>query len=221
MGTSTLHADTGDFTVRSISVSEMQNNVYLITSRATGQQILIDAADDGEAIARMIDEGAADTEQTAQLHWIATTHQHWDHIRALREVAATTGARLAAGAEGADAIIEAENVTVDRRLAHGDRLVAGDLELDCVHLRGHTPGSIAFVLSGPLERPIVFSGDALFPGGVGNTWDDPERFGQLLADVTARLFEVYDDATVLPGHGAGTTLAAERPDLPAWRARGW
>ncbi|MBG6083420.1 MBL fold metallo-hydrolase [Zhihengliuella flava] len=221
MGTSTLVAETAQFTVRTISVSEMHNNVYLITSRGTGRQVLIDAADDVEAIGRLRRESAEDTQQSVQLEWILTTHQHWDHVRALRAVAEDSGARIAAGADDADAIAEAESVTMDRHLIHGERISSGDLTLDCVHLRGHTPGSIAYVLTEGLERPLIFSGDALFPGGVGNTWGDPERFAQLLGDVTERLFGVYDDATVLPGHGAGTTLEAERGQLPAWKARGW
>jgi glyoxylase-like metal-dependent hydrolase (beta-lactamase superfamily II) len=62
----------------------------------------------------------------------------------------------------------------------------------------------------------------LFPGGVGNTNKDPERFTSLLDDVTARLFGAYPDETlVYPGHGEDTTLGAERPHLDEWRARGW
>jgi glyoxylase-like metal-dependent hydrolase (beta-lactamase superfamily II) len=95
-------------------------------------------------------------------------------------------------------------------------------ELTAVHLRGHTPGSIAFVFQDP-EGPVhIFSGDSLFPGGVGNTQKDPERFNQLLSDVTERLFGTYPDAAVVhPGHGKPTTLGTERPHLEEWRARGW
>ena len=50
----------------------------------------------------------------------------------------------------------------------------------------------------------------------------PEEFASLYADVTARLFDRFDDATwVYPGHGRDTTLGAERPHLPQWQARGW
>ena len=60
-----------------------------------------------------------------------------------------------------------------------------------------------------------------FPGGVGKTWR-PGDFVTLLADVEAKLFEPYGDDTIVhPGHGADTTLGAERPHLDEWRARGW
>jgi glyoxylase-like metal-dependent hydrolase (beta-lactamase superfamily II) len=67
----------------------------------------------------------------------------------------------------------------------------------------------------------VFTGDSLFPGGVGKT-SSPENFTSLLNDVTERLFEPLPDATsVYPGHGHDTTLGAERPHLGEWRERGW
>lgn len=66
------------------------------------------------------------------------------------------------------------------------------------------------------------TGDSLFPGGVGNTWQDPQRFTMLLDDVVQHLFDVLpDDALVQPGHGDGTTLGVERASLPVWRERGW
>jgi glyoxylase-like metal-dependent hydrolase (beta-lactamase superfamily II) len=98
----------------------------------------------------------------------------------------------------------------------------GALTLDVVHLRGHTPGSVALVLRSSDGSTHVFTGDSLFPGGVGNTERDPERFAQLLGDVDERLFAVLpDDTWVYPGHGRDTTLGAERPHLGEWRARGW
>ncbi len=147
-----------------------------------------------------------------------TTHQHWDHHRALPEVVEATGARSAAGEDDADAL----PVAPDQRLAHGDRLVVGDLLLDVIHLRGHTPGSVALAWTDGGGTTHLFTGDSLFPGGVGNTNQDAERFATLIDDVEQRLFDVYDDATVVhPGHGATTTLGAERPHLAEWRERGW
>jgi glyoxylase-like metal-dependent hydrolase (beta-lactamase superfamily II) len=68
----------------------------------------------------------------------------------------------------------------------------------------------------------LFTGDSLFPDGVGNTWGDAAAFDALYADVVARVFEVYSDETwVYPGHGNDTTLGSERPHLDQWRARGW
>jgi glyoxylase-like metal-dependent hydrolase (beta-lactamase superfamily II) len=70
-------------------------------------------------------------------------------------------------------------------------------------------------------RTHLFTGDSLFPGGVGRTAGQSE-FASLLGDVTSKLFDVFpDDTWVYPGHGADTTLGAERPALPEWKARGW
>ncbi|MDQ0767468.1 glyoxylase-like metal-dependent hydrolase (beta-lactamase superfamily II) [Pseudarthrobacter defluvii] len=205
-------------TIRSISVSGMDNNVYLLTAKASGAQLLIDAADDLPAIQQLLADGAADTSAAPRLALIATTHQHWDHVRALEELVAATGARTAAGADDADAL----PVPVDVRLSHGDVGNFDGFDVTALHLRGHTPGSIAFVYQDPEGRAHIFSGDSLFPGGVGNTQKDPERFNQLLSDVTERLFGAYPDSAVVhPGHGKPTTLGAERPHLEEWRARGW
>lgn len=207
-----------DVTIRSISVSEMNNNVYLLTSKSTGTQVLIDAADDLPAIQQLLDDAAADTAVTPKLARIATTHQHWDHVRALEELVAATGAATSAGADDADAL----PVPVDVRLGHGDVERFDDVELTAVHLRGHTPGSIAFVYQDPDGPVHIFSGDSLFPGGVGNTQNDSARFTSLLNDVQERLFDAYPDETLVhPGHGLPTTLGAERPHLEEWRARGW
>lgn len=207
-----------DITIRSISVSEMNNNVYLLTAKAGGAQLLIDAADDLPAIQAMLADSAADTTAEPRLELIATTHQHWDHVRALPALVEATRAPTAAGADDAGAL----PVPVDRTLEHGDTCAVDGFELTAVHLRGHTPGSMAFVYQDPEGPAHVFSGDSLFPGGVGNTQKDPERFTSLINDVTARLFEAYPDDTVVhPGHGNPTTLGAERPHLAEWRARGW
>lgn len=207
-----------DVTIRSISVSEMNNNVYLLTSKSTGAQVLIDAADDLPAIQQLLSESAGDSTDPTKLVRIATTHQHWDHVRALPELVALTGASTSAGADDADAL----PVPVDVRLGHGDAERFDDIELTAVHLRGHTPGSIAFVYQDQDGPAHIFSGDSLFPGGVGNTQNDPSRFTSLLNDVSERLFGAYPDETLVhPGHGLPTTLGAERPHLEEWRARGW
>jgi glyoxylase-like metal-dependent hydrolase (beta-lactamase superfamily II) len=205
-------------TIRRISVSEMDNNVYLLTAKGSGEQVLIDAADDLPAIQQLLQDGAADASAPARLAVVATTHQHWDHVRALKELVAATGASTVAGTDDAGAL----PVAVDRPLGHGDTVAVDGFSLTAVHLRGHTPGSTAFVYEDPEGPTHIFSGDSLFPGGVGNTQKDPERFSQLLSDVTERLFGAYPDSAVVhPGHGKPTTLGAERPHLEEWRARGW
>jgi glyoxylase-like metal-dependent hydrolase (beta-lactamase superfamily II) len=209
-------------TVRQRSVSEMANNVYVLTSKTSGTQVLIDAADDAEAVRDLLESAREDTPCELKLAVIITTHQHWDHVRALAEVAESTGVPTAAGTADAGAIEEATGVAAKVLLNHGDTAAFNGISLAVVGLRGHTPGSVALVYEPEDGPPLCFSGDSLFPGGVGNTQQDPERFESLFTDVVERLFDVYpDDMIVHPGHGDPTTLGAERPHLHEWRERGW
>lgn len=204
-----------------LSVSEMDNNVYLLTCTGTGERLLVDAADDAPAILALLELAGAETglPRPVELAQVLTTHQHWDHHRALPEVVAATGARTLAGAGDADAL----PVTVGRRLEHGDTVEVGALRLDVIGLRGHTPGSIALALrpTGDADPAVLLTGDSLFPGGPGRT-TSPDAFTSLMDDLEQRVFDVFDDDTiVLPGHGDNTVLGRERPQLGAWRARGW
>ncbi|SFP47178.1 Glyoxylase, beta-lactamase superfamily II [Geodermatophilus dictyosporus] len=197
-------------TIGKVAVSEMANNAYLLRDTATGQALLVDAAAEPDRLRAFV----GDTD----LRTVVTTHGHWDHHRALPDVVAATGARTVAHAADAGDL----PVPVHRTVAHGDTVEVGEQVLEVVHLRGHTPGSIALVWRGPGDAGThVFTGDSLFPGGVGKTWS-PEDFASLLADVEERLFGALpDDTWVYPGHGKDTTLGAERPSLPEWHARGW
>ncbi|MCC6495280.1 MAG: MBL fold metallo-hydrolase [Propionibacteriaceae bacterium] len=202
-------------TIRRIAVSGMDNNAYLL-SRA-GEHLLIDAAAEPDALAGLLAVAGPG------LRHVLTTHSHRDHIGALAAVAAAhPEAQTLAGAADAAAITAATGVAITRRLSHGDVIGLGGLELAVIGLRGHTPGSVALAHSEPGAPPQLFTGDSLFPGGVGNTGGDPGRFADLFTDVVARVFDVYpDDSVVRPGHGAPTTLGAERPHLAEWLARGW
>ncbi|MCZ2402686.1 MBL fold metallo-hydrolase [Paenarthrobacter sp. Z7-10] len=209
-----------DVTIRSISVGAMDNNVYLLTARKTGAQVLIDAADDAGAILNLLAEGTGDVDAPAVARpaMVITTHSHWDHVRALAAVVEQTGAKTAAGrADAAD--IE---VPTDVLLDDGDVGNFEGFDLEAIGLRGHTAGSTALLYRDAHGPAHLFTGDSLFPGGLGNTQQDPERFKQLFDDVTQRIFGTLPDETLVhPGHGAGTTLGAERPKLQEWNARGW
>ena len=218
---SSLIYDLPAVTLRRIAVSEMSNNVYLLTAKKSGVQVLIDAADDAAAIRTMIAQAAADTPCSPGLRAVLTTHQHWDHIRALPELAESPGVELAAGEADAAAVEAEKGVTIGRRLRHGETVQYDGVGLDVIQLRGHTPGSVAFVYPVEDGPTHIFTGDSLFPGGVGKTWAQ-EDFRQLIDDVERRLFDIYEDDTIIhPGHGEPTTLGEERPKIGQWRERGW
>jgi glyoxylase-like metal-dependent hydrolase (beta-lactamase superfamily II) len=189
----------------------MANNAYLLRDPGTGEALLVDAAADPETLLRFLDG--------ADVRTVVTTHGHWDHHRALPEIVEATGATTVAHPADAGDL----PVPVQRPVEHGDTVTVGGQTLEVVHLRGHTPGSIALVWRGGEGAGThVFTGDSLFPGGVGNTQQDPQRFASLIDDVEQRIFAVLpDDTWVYPGHGKDTTLGAERPHLGEWRERGW
>ncbi|NJP67346.1 MBL fold metallo-hydrolase [Streptomyces spiramenti] len=196
--------------ISKVAVGPMENNAYLLRCRETGEQLLIDAANEPETLLRLIGDDSVAS--------VVTTHRHGDHWQALADVIAATGARTYAGRLDTEGIPVATDVPLD----DGDELSVGHCRLVARHLRGHTEGSIALVYDDPRGHPHLFTGDCLFPGGVGSTFGDAEAFRTLLHDVETRFFDVLPDETwVYPGHGADTTLGAERPQLAAWRERGW
>jgi glyoxylase-like metal-dependent hydrolase (beta-lactamase superfamily II) len=112
-------------------------------------------------------------------------------------------------------------VRADRLLEDGEQITVGRCALEVVHVRGHTPGSVALLWRGDPERPHLWSGDSLFPGGPGRT-TTPEDFASVMDDLERKVFgPLPDECWVYPGHGKDTTLGAERASLPEWRARGW
>lgn len=204
-------------TIRKLAVGPMANNVYLLTCHAQGAQILIDPAADSDALLELVRSGSG----SARLDVIVVTHRHADHIGALESLVTVTGAPVAAGAEDAQHIQDQTETQVTKRLIDGDVLSFGGCKLDVIQLRGHTPGSIALVYHDPAGSTHLFSGDSLFPGGVGKT-TSADDFTALLDDVQRRIFDRFNDrAWVYPGHGADTTLGVERPALAHWRDRGW
>ncbi|NEE02197.1 MBL fold metallo-hydrolase [Phytoactinopolyspora halotolerans] len=193
----------------SVGGSGWDNNAYVLRCRDTGEELLIDAADEPERILTTCGEGP--------LVRIVTTHRHRDHWRALAEVVERTEAITVAHADDAPAI----SVPTAEEVRDGDRVRFGRIELEVIHLVGHTPGSIALLYDDPTGSPHLWTGDSLFPGGVGKT-TSPENFASLIGDVERKLFgRLPDETWVYPGHGDDTTLGHERPHLAEWRSRGW
>jgi glyoxylase-like metal-dependent hydrolase (beta-lactamase superfamily II) len=198
-------------TIGKLAVGYLSNNVYLLRCTASGEGLLIDAADEAPRVREMV------TFEGPPVSAILTTHRHADHWQALAAIAAEAGAAVYAGDADADAL----PVAVDERLQHGDTFTVGELTLEVIALRGHTPGSVAVLYRDPAGIPHLFTGDSLFPGGVGKT-TSPQDFRSLVDDVEHRVFDVLpDDTWAYPGHGDDTTLGAERPHLGEWRERGW
>lgn len=199
----------GHLTITKLAVGPMDNNTYLLRCRQTGEQLLIDAAAEADRILDLVGPDGLAT--------IVTTHAHPDHWGALAEVRKQTGATSVAHEVDAAALGDLVDATVRDR----DVVSVGQCQLVVIHLVGHTPGSVALLYDDPMGQPHLFTGDCLFPGGIGKTWT-PEDFDNLLAGVRTRIFDALPDETwVYPGHGWDTTVGAERPSLPDWEARKW
>jgi glyoxylase-like metal-dependent hydrolase (beta-lactamase superfamily II) len=201
--------DISGLTLTKLAVGEMHNNAYLLID-GSGQGLLIDAAAEPARLLEMIGD--------TPIAKIVTTHQHPDHWQALAEVKAATGAVTVAHPADAPGI----PVATDELVEDGGTVTFGDTVLTVTQIVGHTPGSIALCLNADGPEPHLFTGDCLFPGGVGNTQKDPARFASLYNDVSSKIFGRLPDTTwVYPGHGGDTTLGTERPHLEEWRERGW
>jgi glyoxylase-like metal-dependent hydrolase (beta-lactamase superfamily II) len=201
----------GSVTMIKISVGPVDNNAYLLQIRGSSS-LLIDAANDDDRLLKIISDQPLDT--------IVTTHRHADHWQALPSVAAATGARLICGQPDLEAISTEAGVAAMVGVWDGDHIELGTQRLEVIGLVGHTPGSITLSFAGSGVTHL-FTGDSLFPGGPGKT-NSPEDFTSLMNDLESKIFDSFDDDTVVhPGHGDDTTLGAERPHLGEWRARGW
>ncbi len=191
--------------VHRLVVGPVANNVYVVRCRRTGVATLIDAANEHDRLLRVAKRlGVAS---------VLETHGHWDHIGAVTEVREA----------GIDVWVRSEDAALlpsyDHLLEDDVVHVVGDLRLRTIHTPGHTPGSISFAVEG---TPLLFTGDTLFPGGPGNTSREGGDFTTIVHSIEQRFYRVYGEATIIwPGHGAPSTIGAERPHLDEWVARGW
>jgi glyoxylase-like metal-dependent hydrolase (beta-lactamase superfamily II) len=191
----------------------MDNNAYVLVDPSTGQSLLVDAANEADRLLDTIDTVSS----RGRLKTVVTTHRHWDHHQALEQIAWALEPRTYAHPLDAGEL----PVPPDETVGDDDSVSFGDVNLDVIHLDGHTPGSIALVYTEPSGTAHIFTGDSLFPGGHGKT-ASVEHHNSLMDDLEAKVFgRLGDDTHVYPGHGDDTELGTERPHLGEWRERGW
>ncbi|MGH9266852.1 MAG: MBL fold metallo-hydrolase [Acidimicrobiales bacterium] len=187
-----------------VVVGPMDNNVFVVRCRQTGEAVLVDAANEHERL--------LDLCRRLGVGRVLETHGHADHIQA---VPAVREAGYEVGVAGGDAHLLPG---YDFVLEDDSVIEVGRLRLRTIHTPGHTPGSMCFLLEG---SPVLLSGDTLFPGGPGAT-----RFGghfpTIIRSIAERLLSPLPAGTiVMPGHGADTTIGTEQPHLQEWIDRGW
>ncbi len=203
---STMHWSNADAEIHRVVVGDYDNNVFVVRCRATGEAVLIDAANEHERLLELA--------STLGVRRVLETHGHFDHIGAVTEMR-EAGYEVAVTAADAPMLRE---VGYDVLLDDAEVIEFGRLRLHAIHNPGHTPGSISFRLA---DAPVLFSGDTLFPGGPGATKFEGGDFDTIIRSIDDLLFALPDDTIVMPGHGLDTTIGAERPHLQEWVDRGW
>ncbi len=205
MPASTLHYQDSQAEIHKVVVGPMDNNVYVLRCKLTGDAVLLDAANEHDRL--------LDLCRTLGVRKVLETHGHWDHIQA---VPAVRDAGYEVGVAAADA---AMLPSYDFVLEDESVIEVGRLRLHTILTPGHTPGSMCFRLEG---SPVLFSGDTLFPGGPGATKFPGGDFPTIIRSLEDRLFSALaPEVVVLPGHGTDTTIGNESPHLQEWIDRGW
>ena len=194
-----------DAEIHMVVVGDFENNVYVLRCRETGEAVLLDAANEHERL--------LDLCQALDVRQVLETHGHWDHIQAVPQLR-DAGYSVHVTAEDAAMLPSYDEILTDQ-----DVIEVGRLRLETILTPGHTPGSMCFKIAG---KPVLFSGDTLFPGGPGNTKFEGGDFPTIIRSLEDRLFSpLAADTLVLPGHGGSTTIGTESPNLQEWIDRGW
>lgn len=204
MAPGTLHYQDSQLEVTRLVVGPIDNNVFVVRCRETGEAALLDAANEHDRLLEVC--------RRLGVRQVLETHGHWDHIQAVPAVR-DAGYLVGVAAEDS-AMLPSYDFVLE-----GDTVVGvGRLRLRTYHTPGHTPGSMCFRVEG---SPVLFSGDTLFPGGPGATRWTYSDFPAIIRSIDRLFRELPPETVVMPGHGADTTIGAERPHLQEWADRGW
>ena len=197
-----------------VPVTPIQQNCSIVACTATNRAAIVDPGGDVANIRAAIDQLRVTPEK------ILLTHGHFDHAGGAAELAEALSIPiegpderdgfLLANLEASGArfgITDARNVTPTRWLTEGDSVTVGKLTFNVLHVPGHTPGHLVFVAQ-PERFALV--GDTLFQGSVGRTDFAYGNHEELITGIKTKLLPLGDDVTILPGHGAASTIARER-----------
>ena len=157
--------------IHQVVVGPMDNNVYVLRCRRSGDAVLIDAANEHDVLLELA--------KNLGVRQVLETHGHWDHIQAVTQMR-DAGYSVGISSEDASMLPSYDEILGDEEV-----IQVGDLRLHTIHTPGHTPGSMCFSIEG---APVLFSGDTLFPGGPGNTTFEGGDFNTIIESLEQRLF---------------------------------
>ena len=192
--------------IHTLTLGMYQTNTYIIHEENSKGCCVIDPGYEADTILRKIEALGLTPEA------ILLTHGHFDHVGAVKDLAADTGCRVfaCAGDEQLPPMFTGGKLYVTDRYEEGTILNIAGLYIRVLHTPGHTPGSVCLLVD-----DVIFSGDTLFAGSCGRT-DIGGSWTEIQTSLK-RLSLLEGDFTVYPGHGESTTLAAERRYNPYMR----
>lgn len=188
--------------IQKIHVGEKDTNCYVIACSDSKEAVVIDPGDDAAKILGQL--------TGLQVKFICFTHAHPGHTGAKDAIKSATTGTTAMHLADATAYLK----SAERYLVGGDSLPFGAFALQVLATPGHTPGGLSFRVGNH-----VFTGDTLLPGKIGRVDLPGSSPQQMLLSLHGQLLTLPDNTVVYPGHGANTTIGAERVGNPYLRAR--
>ena len=183
-----------------LALGAYQTNCYIIHDEASKTCCVIDPGYEADLVLSKLDSLGLTLEA------ILLTHGHFDHVGAVKELAAETGCEVYI--HSADLtmppMMTAGPLYYTKTYAEGDQLQLAGLNIAVIHTPGHTPGSVCL-----LVQTSIFSGDTLFQGSCGRT-DLPGGDWATILKSLNRLAAIEGNFWVFPGHGGSTTLRDEK-----------
>lgn len=201
-------------TVKRYDENMLQENTYVLTDSETNQGMIIDPGCYTPAMKKEL-------QNMAELKYIILTHAHGDHMGALNAIRRDyPDAVLIAGAKEKNLLLDAENngsmefspepvsTEADRYVSEGDSVTLGSVTFTFMETPGHTEGGICICGDGK-----IFTGDTLFFRSIGRTDLYSGNMEQMRKSLQ-KLMRLPDEIQVLPGHGLGTSIGAEKKGNP-------
>ena len=179
-------------------------NCYLIREEQSKSCCVIDPGGNANKVLAYLEENGLTLEA------ILLTHGHFDHVGAVRQLAAETGCAVYICEEDLSMppMMTAGPLYYTKTYGEGTKLNLAGLEIYVIHTPGHTPGSVCLMVDNAL-----FSGDTLFAGSCGRT-DLPGGDWLTILNSLRRLASFETNYWVYPGHGPSSTLTMGKKHNP-------